>query len=110
MKKWFICGFLCTFLLIGSSSAHAATTAEPEIKETEVSVTFVRKIVPGSEPGGTDSNENNQNIITKPMDSAGGKLPQTGEESTSFYSILGLILIIFSMFICMFRKKKEVNE
>ncbi|MBC9708833.1 MAG: LPXTG cell wall anchor domain-containing protein [Enterococcus sp.] len=109
MKKWFIGGLLCAFLWMGSSSAHATSTVEPvpEKSQTEVSINLTKKITADKLPG---SGGGEQTLITKPTTTSNKTLPQTGEKTSSFYLLLGTLLTIFSLFLYVFKKKKDVEN
>ncbi len=101
MKKFFIGCFLCMIFLIGNIPNQVCAASK-----TDVSVQFIRSIVPGNLPGKETTEESINNMSANPNK----ELPQTNEQMSLYLSTVGFCLISFSIFLYMLRKKKEVSK
>ena len=104
MKKFFIGCLLCGSFLVGSTVTRADSFNEST--KTEVSVTFVRPIVSNALPGVTNSPNH---LSTKSVPKISTQLPKTNEETYWFDSLLGVLLMLCSIGLYIY-KKKEVDN
>lgn len=104
MKKLVIGCLLCSSFLAGSTITQADTFNENT--KTEISVTFVRPITSNNLPGVTQSPNN---LSTKPVPIISTQLPKTNEETYWFDSLLGVLLMLCSIGLYIY-KKKEVDN